>query len=257
MGKQRPKIARQIGREWLLQVLFPHCHSLFSHCHQDHTFSPSPPLSSSLCRSGIRQIHSRGGDTPIPIRALSFALDVVGVTNAASKRCDANPSIARQEIFGVISYPKISHMDNGKEFTAKLILQFLCAMNPNILTVTGHPRHPRDQGSIENMKKFVKRILVMVLAERRLAREKPNWTEVLGSVATTINSQHGCGKNDLSSYKAVFGHKFNHKFACSKEEARRCCWTLDERMRVTNDKKFEEYVQEYCWKKGVQDPPDR
>jgi hypothetical protein len=56
-----------------------------------------------------------------------------------------------QEIFGVIGYPKIFHMDNGKEFTAKLILQFLCAMNPNILTVTGCPRRPHDQGSVENM----------------------------------------------------------------------------------------------------------
>ncbi len=37
MGKQRPKIARQIGREWLIQVLFPHCHSLLSHCHQNTT----------------------------------------------------------------------------------------------------------------------------------------------------------------------------------------------------------------------------
>ncbi len=149
-----------------------------------------------------------------------------------------------QEIFGVIGYPKIFHTDNGKEFTAKLILQFLCAVNPNILTVTGCPRHPCDQGSVENMNKFVKRVLGMVLAERRLAGENPNWTEVLGSVAATINSQHGHGKNDVSSYEAVFGHEFNHKFACSKEEAHRC-WTLNERMRVTNDKEFEEYVQEY------------
>jgi hypothetical protein len=149
-----------------------------------------------------------------------------------------------QEIFGVISYPKIFHRDNGKEFTAKLILQFLCAMNPNILTVTGRPRRPHDQGFIENMNKFVERVLVMVLAERRLAGENPNWTKVLGSVAAPIKLQHGCGKNNVSSYKAVFGHEFNNKFACSKEEARRC-WTLDETMGVTNDKEFEEYVQEY------------
>ncbi len=76
-----------------------------------------------------------------------------------------------------------------------------------------------------------------------MAGENHNWTEVLGSVAATINLQHGCRKNNVSSYKDVFGHKFNHKFACSKEEARRC-WTLDERVRVTNDKKFEEYVQD-------------
>jgi hypothetical protein len=70
-----------------------------------------------------------------------------------------------QDIFGVIGYPKIFHTDNVKEFTAKLISQFLCAMNPNILTVTGCPRRPCDQGSIENMNKFVKRVPGM-LAER-------------------------------------------------------------------------------------------
>jgi hypothetical protein len=48
----------------------------------------------------------------------------------------------------------------------------------------------------------------------------------------------------VSLYKAVFGHGLNHKVACSKEEARRC-WTLNEHMRVTNDKEFEEYAQEY------------
>jgi hypothetical protein len=71
-----------------------------------------------------------------------------------------------REILGVISYPKIFHTDNGKEFTAKLILIFLRAMNPNILTISGHPRRPPDQGSIENMNKFIKRVLEMVLAER-------------------------------------------------------------------------------------------
>jgi len=50
-----------------------------------------------------------------------------------------------QEIFGAIGYPKIFHTDNGKEFTAKSILQFLRQMNPNILSVTGRPRRPRDQ----------------------------------------------------------------------------------------------------------------
>jgi hypothetical protein len=44
-----------------------------------------------------------------------------------------------QEIFGSIGYPKSFHTDNGKEFAGKLILQFLCKLNPNILTVTGRP----------------------------------------------------------------------------------------------------------------------
>jgi hypothetical protein len=95
------------------------------------------------------------------------------------------------------------------------------------------------------MNKFVKRVLGMVLSERREAGENPNWTEVLGSVAATINSKHGRGKNKVFSYEAVFGHRFNHALSCSKDEARRC-WTVTEHMQVTNDLDFKKYVHEYC-----------
>ena len=88
-----------------------------------------------------------------------------------------------QEIFGAIGYPKKSHTDNGKEFTAKLILRFLCHLNPNVLLVTGRPRRPQDQGSVENTNKLAKRTPGCVLAKRR--------SVVLGSVAAFINSQHG------------------------------------------------------------------
>jgi hypothetical protein len=99
-----------------------------------------------------------------------------------------------QEIFGIIGYPKIFHTDNGKEFTAKVVLKVLREMNPHIYTVTGCPHHPSDQGSVDSMNKLVKRILGTLLTERRLAGDNPNWTEVLGMVAATINSQHGRGK---------------------------------------------------------------
>ena len=75
------------------------------------------------------------------------------------------------------------------------------------MAVTDQPRCPRDQGSIENVNALVKRVLGSVLAERRLAGENPKWTEVLGSVATVINSQFGLGKNDVSavySYSAEY-----------------------------------------------------
>jgi transposase InsO family protein len=127
-----------------------------------------------------------------------------------------------QELFGVLGYPKISHTDNGKEFTAKEILRFLRQLNPNILSVTGRPRHPpRDQGSVENMNKLVKRFLGSVLEERRtLSGENPNWTEVLGIVAATINTQHGRSSYDVSAYESVFGQSYDHDLSCSKEEAR-------------------------------------
>ncbi len=73
-----------------------------------------------------------------------------------------------QEIFGIIGYPMIFHNNNEKEFTAKVVLEFLWDLNPNILMVTGRPCRPSDQGSVENMNKFVKRTLGTVLAVYRL-----------------------------------------------------------------------------------------
>ncbi len=90
-----------------------------------------------------------------------------------------------QEIFGIVGYPKIYHTDNGKEFTAQVVFEFLFDLNPNILTVTGRPHHPSDQGSVESMKKSVKRFLGTVLVKYWLVGKHPNWTEVLESVAST------------------------------------------------------------------------
>jgi hypothetical protein len=161
---------------------------------------------------------------------------------ALPRKCPNLVAYKLQEIFGLIGYPKIFHTDNGKEFTAKLILEFLCQLNPNILAVTGQPRCPRDQGSVENVNALVKRVLVSVLAKQCLAGENPNWTEVLGSIAAVINSQCGHGKNHVSAYEAFFGQVYDHPFSCSKEEAR-WCWTIKDRLKVTNEPDFEVYVK--------------
>ena len=75
-----------------------------------------------------------------------------------------------QELFSVLGFPRIFHTDNGKEFTAKCVLEFLCELNPAILAVTGRPLQPRDQGSMENMNKLVKCVLNSVLC-----REEVDW----------------------------------------------------------------------------------
>ena len=146
-----------------------------------------------------------------------------------------------QEIFGVIGFPKIFHTANGKEITAKVVLKALREMNPNIFTVTGRRRRPSDQGSDESMDKLVKRILGTLITERRLVGDNPNWTEVLGMVSATINSQHCRGKDDVSSFEAVYGQVLNHDMSCSKAEAREC-WTLPQFLKLTNDAEFAEYA---------------
>jgi transposase InsO family protein len=99
----------------------------------------------------------------------------------------------------------VFHTDNGKEFTAKAVLEFLWDLNPNILTVNGRPRCPSDHGSVENMNKFVKRTLGTVLAEYRLVGKHPNWTEMLGSIASAINTQHGWGKMTYLQMRQCMG----------------------------------------------------
>jgi hypothetical protein len=108
-----------------------------------------------------------------------------------------------KEIFGVIGFPKIFHTDYGKGFTTKMVIKFLCKMNPDILTVVGRPRCPQDQGSVENMNRFVKRNIGYLVSECWMLGDNPYWTEVLGAVSATINSQHRRGKDDVSTFEAV------------------------------------------------------
>lgn len=136
-----------------------------------------------------------------------------------------------QEVFGLIGYPSIFHTDNGKEFTAHAILRFLRRINPNIITVTGRPRKPSDQGSVERMNRLVKRVIASELAERRMSGENPNWTEVLGTVMASINSQSGRCAYSASSFSSIFGQEYDVDVSCSKDEARQC-WTVAERLRV-------------------------
>ena len=51
-----------------------------------------------------------------------------------------------EKYFGLVGYPAIFHTDNGNEFTARLIIDMIADINPSIITVTGRPCTPRDQG---------------------------------------------------------------------------------------------------------------
>jgi hypothetical protein len=82
------------------------------------------------------------------------------------------------------------------------------------------------------MNRLVKRVIGSELAERRMAGENPNWTEVLGSVMAAINSQTGRCAYSSSSFQTIFGQQYDQDISCSKEEARQC-WTVDERLKVS------------------------
>ena len=136
-----------------------------------------------------------------------------------------------QEVFGLIGYPAIFHTDNGKEFTARCILEFLRRQNPNILTVTGRPRKPSNQGSVERMNRMVKRVISSELSQRRMSGQQCNWTSILGAVTATINTQSGRGGNSVASYTAIFGQQYDQEVSCTKDAAVQC-WTVGQRKKV-------------------------
>jgi hypothetical protein len=91
------------------------------------------------------------------------------------------------------------------------------------------------------MNKLVTRIIGSVLTKQRLVGDNLNWTEVLGSVAAVINSQHGRGKDGVSSYEAVYGQQFDHNVSWSEEKAHQCL-ALPQLLKATNNTEFSNYV---------------
>lgn len=124
-------------------------------------------------------------------------------------------------IFGFIGYPSIFQTgnDKGKEFMANEILVLFKEYSEAIITVTGRPRPPSGQGSVESMNKLVERIIADLenKDKERLKQKQPHWTRLLGRAMQTINSKCGRGKYDVEPYKAVFGQSY-HKLNLSADE---------------------------------------
>ncbi len=70
--------------------------------------------------------------------------------------------------------------DNGKEFMATIVVDHLKEINPNCFIVTGHPRTPHDQGSVESANKIVQQVLKSISLENCLRSIEVNWTKRLG-----------------------------------------------------------------------------
>ena len=108
-------------------------------------------------------------------------------------------------LFADVGYPHIFHTDNGKEFTTDLIVKLLKSYHPSVVTVTGRPRTPCDQGSVENANRQVKDILGRIELHLCSQGIQPNWTELLQQVQTTMNSlpQKNFGK--ATCYETLYG----------------------------------------------------
>jgi len=149
-----------------------------------------------------------------------------------------------EKIFGLIGYPHIFHTDNGKEFVAKTVVQMLLKNNPHCFVVTGRPRTPRDQGSVESANKLVKRVMASILAERRMIPDlDDNWTKILGQTMSMINSNEGRRKNSIAPYTVVFGQSYYPTIKCSIDLMRQCV-NISDRLRISSDERLQKYVSD-------------
>jgi polysaccharide pyruvyl transferase WcaK-like protein len=89
------------------------------------------------------------------------------------------------------------HADNGKEFIATIVVDLIKESNPNCFIVTGHPRTPQDQGSVESANKIVQQVLKSISSENRLRFIEVNWTKLLGQVMAVCNSYSGARKHSV------------------------------------------------------------
>ena len=103
------------------------------------------------------------------------------------------------EIFTCLGCPSILQSDNGLEFA--LNERVLKQIWPELKVVTGRPRHPQTQGSVERANGDIVSMLRCWLKDNNAV----DWAQGLGYVQLMKNSAFnrtiGC-----SPYKAVFGH---------------------------------------------------
>jgi hypothetical protein len=115
--------------------------------------------------------------------------------------------------------------------------------NPNCFIVTGRPRTPHDQGSVESTNKLVQGVMKSISSERCLAGLEFNWTRLLGQVTAVCNSHSGQKKYSVSNYKAVFEQKYHPTLMCSLADICKC-QSISLRLRMSPDERLEKYVQE-------------
>ncbi len=126
------------------------------------------------------------------------------------------------------------HADNEKEFIAAIVVDLIKESNPNCFIVTGRPRTPRDQGSVESANKIVQQVLKSISLENRLRSMEVNWTRLLGQVMAVCNSHSGTRKHSVSSYEAVFGQKYHPQLNCNMSKTRECR-SIFQRLKLSPD----------------------
>ncbi|CAB9509772.1 unknown protein [Seminavis robusta] len=96
-------------------------------------------------------------------------------------------------------------------------------LNPNLLPVTGRPRCPTDQGSVERHNGILKPLLALIEEEGRQAGTNANWVQL----QATMNSRITTRTQNLSPYGIVFGRNFHNDITCDVNTIRQCRTVVD------------------------------
>eukprot|EP00980_Cylindrotheca_fusiformis_P009325 scaffold2047_cov129-Cylindrotheca_fusiformis.AAC.4 len=117
---------------------------------------------------------------------------------------------ALDQYYSQVGYPLVFQTDNGGEFEAE-VLECLKRLNPYCRTVTGRPRTPRDQGSVEKANQAIKRIIARMTAAARFILQSPEekkkitWVTQIPCAMRAMNSMQSKGSNEVSPYRMVYG----------------------------------------------------
>ena len=112
------------------------------------------------------------------------------------------------KIYSIIGYPLIQHTDNGKEFVAAEVTRLLHEISPSSRTLTGRPRTPRDQGSIERSNGAIKNCLGSGVQDEILAGTKDaSWLTEYPRVFAGLNASSN-RSDGLSAYFMLFGMNY-------------------------------------------------
>ena len=114
--------------------------------------------------------------------------------------------------FSLVGHPIVFQTDNGTEFQSQ-VLQKMKELNPSCSCVTGRPRTPRDQGSVERANSGIKEIISKMVQHTKSEtqdpeeKEKVTWVSVLGVAQRSMNTNRQKGKNQVEPHEMVFGIK--------------------------------------------------
>ena len=116
-----------------------------------------------------------------------------------------------RRLFHEIGFPSIFHSDNGAELINKTVFDLLKRNDPKTVFVSGAPRTPRHQGSVENQNGHVQTIMgkEVDILKKHYPITDPGWTDVLGPTTSALNNSCCYGNHNITPYRLVYTQDYD------------------------------------------------